>query len=319
MNKYHTSGGQTRPPLARGDGGRAGGLAIGVENPVPLTAGLPDEIRHIPFHRVSVDRLTILGDISSQARAGAFDLWKCHPDLLQKTFAKYPYRYQFKTVSGALIQEADPSAEIPLLRVEINPNNYQKPPDCLLKILGMMKNVRLSRLDIAIDYPGNLGRYTFTTDTGKKGCYFTSKSGLVETVYLGSSTSPMKYRIYDKAKEQKIKDATWWRIEAQMNLRPSDNWREKMPFQDLHIGMVNENINVIDRAVMRELAIFPESWAELTDYQRRKYKRMMKQEEVLTSMRPHPLEIYEKEKWRVDACLNQYLYGMEREEKCVNL
>lgn len=91
----------------------------------------------------------------------------------------------------------------------------------LLQTLAHTANINITRLDIALDYYNNImdkiinnirqGRYISKVRT----INFISKIGAdrkehIETIYLGSRSSDVMIRIYDKAIEQGIKDNTVW-------------------------------------------------------------------------------------------------------------
>jgi hypothetical protein len=255
----------------------------------------------------------MVGHLSEKSKHEVYN-WSKSGDLGDRYFAPYPYRDSFKTLSGVFIQFADAGADIPDVRIELNPAKHKIAPAIVTELVSLLKYVRPTRLDFAIDYPFDLSSFHYSTDTPRSGAIWYGRSGKAETFYLGRGQAGDKYRVYNKAKEQKLKDETWWRVELQMNLRPDENWRDRNPFADLHITKPAEYLNVIDRAVMRELKENPQAWGELTDYQRRKYRRMMngKDEGSTLYLTPSPLDVFTSERWKVDACLNEYLKLMKQ-------
>lgn len=110
-------------------------------------------------------------------------------------------------------------------RLEFNPNFSS--PGILKPILsGLCRStdypdfIRISRLDIAIDYPYNICPELVSCSRMRKGFLAYGSQGL-ETVYFGSRHSTFMFRIYDKKKqllEEKsisIPEQFLWRVELE--------------------------------------------------------------------------------------------------------
>lgn len=111
-----------------------------------------------------------------------------------------------------------------LVRMELEPSTFDwSKISKLLKILSACGSIlysRVSRVDVAVDYPYDLNPHMFYDKFKRKsGLIFGSKG--LETQYLGMRSSDVQIRIYDKATEQREKfdikvGESWWRIEAEV-------------------------------------------------------------------------------------------------------
>lgn len=109
------------------------------------------------------------------------------------------------------------------MRIEFNPNKVKwEPLFHLLWFIGeiAVKSSKVTRIDTAIDYLTDLDANMFYDKYKRKCNYHYGKGNGLETVYLGSNKSDVKFRIYNKAVEQKENSNvdvyhSWWRVEAQ--------------------------------------------------------------------------------------------------------
>lgn len=94
-----------------------------------------------------------------------------------------------------------------------------------LKTLRAMSHGKPTRLDIAVDVkegtlPIEEMRDHFdngqSITRAKKGVYMETVGEVGETLYIGSTASGKRLRIYDKAAEQGLKDKSWTRVELQL-------------------------------------------------------------------------------------------------------
>jgi hypothetical protein len=144
--------------------------------------------------------------------------------------------------------EHDPKGST--FRMEFNPNNVAWGTiSPILKVLRLGTSLlwgRITRIDIAVDYRMDLNPLAFYDDRKMKSHGYWGVNGW-QTLYLGSSSSDVQIRIYDKALEQKESfdigaDSSWWRVEAQD--RRSDNIlsERKNPFENLRVVKFKDKI-----------------------------------------------------------------------------
>ena len=177
------------------------------------------------------------------------------------------------------------------MRLEFNPNKYRSTGGAekyILEIIKTMNDIHLSRRDIAIDIFGqDLNDYMILDDRGRKIIEYKDSNRRLETMYLGSKESDEQLRIYDKAKEQKIKDTKWWRIEGQMR---GESAREfgMNPFRKVRIVKKSDykGLPLKERAILLLLQADPDSINELSKNSRTKYKRMLEEDVTEISILP---------------------------------
>ncbi|GKU85313.1 replication initiation factor domain-containing protein [Niallia sp. NCCP-28] len=287
---------------------------------------LEDVRKGLVVIKTSIDRLTILGD-----DVGNFDeiVNKNEFGFIKRyAYAKYPYKRDFHCTDGSLIEWTD-DAKFKSIRYDFNPNNIKDSKErehrrAVSQILKTMKYPKISRIDIAIDVFGeNLAKYQIYDNAQRKKNYWVDALEQLETLYIGAPASPLRVRIYDKAKEQKSSEGVqWWRIEAQMR----DLWCQSVhgyvevnkssmripvslfdPFKDIRffIPAYKGLESVQEKAMIKLLLEEPEEIKRLGKATRAKYRK------ILASM-PADKElgvsdIFEQHK---DNLLSQILYWL---------
>ena len=232
--------------------------------------------------KISIDRLTICGGLNG-------DLEEYLSNSLfteKKFFTKYPYKESIQFLDGSVLQmgeiEAVRSGRIKPLRYDFNPNNkaYEKEQ---MKIIRLMKTAHLTRIDVAFDvHDVDMGRWLWVDRLSRPYNVYYSGNGLVETWYVGGKDSEMRIRIYNKAKEQKLKDKTWWRVEVQMRGKVATTYSETdseyNPFEDV-TPVVNGNfpeLEIKQRAMVDYLIDNPSGFEELSSKTRAEYKKLIR-------------------------------------------
>lgn len=254
------------------------------ENRPLLTAGITTQ-----NVQLSLDKLTVVGSFRNPDKAmKQISQW---PDTERDTLAKFPYKYNIYTTSRTVLQLAEKSSPVQPVRIEFNPNDKDQLATGTF-LLSLMKRKRPTRIDYALDYKGiDLSDWLMATTRARSTCSFNSSSGKLETLYLGSKDSDDRYRIYNKAKEQKIDDLDWWRIEQQHRLKPDQTWQLLLPFDDLYLVKPNKHLATQDRLVLDGLHRNPEYWGNLTRRIREKYRSLVK-DPVMTRLDPWPQTAY---------------------------
>ena len=232
--------------------------------------------------KVSIDRMTICGGVHGKLEEYLEDSL-----FVEKSFfAKYPYRKSIQFLDGSLLQigeiDAVRSGKIKPLRYDFNPNNttYEKEQ---MKIVGLMKTAHLTRVDVAFDvHDVDMSRWLWVDRLSRPYNVYYSGTGLVETWYVGGKDSEMRIRAYNKAKERKLKDTVWWRVEVQMRGKVAkcftDYTLEYNPFEDV-TPVINGNYPELDirqRAMVTYLIDNPSGFDELSPNTRSEYKKLIR-------------------------------------------
>lgn len=273
------------------------------EKTAVLIDGFPST--QCPF--VHIDKLVILADINKSR--SFLNRFQSHLDVEEMRMARYPYLHSWKSVAGFYVEQKQPDANIPELRIVLNPNKLI-PSQSFYQIIKNLKYPRFSQIDYAVDYPFDLSSYQFSTTVPKKSRRYYSRSGNLETSYMGERKSGNQYRIYDKAKESKL-DGILWRIEHELHFGRDDDWKQIEPFVDLSINLPEySNVSEIqDRAMLHYLASNPSEWGNLSKWYKSKYRKMINDpfSVEMKALDPHPYSLYCNQKDHLTALLNTYL------------
>lgn len=235
--------------------------------------------------KISIDKLTLCGDSFGSVE----ELYRNSLFVKCKTFAKFPYRHAVHFLDGSVLQIAEKDAvisgKIKELRYEFNPNNtlYEKEQ---MQVLKLMKNAHATRIDIAFDvYDIDMSKWKWIDSKSRNYNVWYSGTGEVETWYIGGKESEMKLRIYNKAKEQKLNDKIWWRVEVQLRGKTAEMYRQNSITGKVDINPFNDIVPVIDgdfpeldikmRAMVKYLIQYPSGFEELSKASRAKYKKII--------------------------------------------
>lgn len=233
--------------------------------------------------KISIDRLTVCGN-----RLNDLEKFYRQSEVTDyKSFAKYPYRHSVHFLDGSVLQIAEKDAvnsgKIKELRYDFNPNNklYEK---LHLQVLGHMKDLHFTRIDVAFDvYDIDMSSWRWIDTKGRPFNVWYSGTGEVETWYIGGKSSDLKIRIYNKAKEQKLDNKVWWRVEVQIRretcklIQAFDGKVMYNPFDDIYAVVDGDykHLDIKTRAMVKYLINEPQCFSELSVNSRSKYKKIL--------------------------------------------
>lgn len=232
---------------------------------------------------ISLDRLTVCGNTFGSIE----NFYKNSSEVKNRGFAKYPYRDLVNFVDGSVLQiaeiEAQRSGRVKQLRYEFNPNKSEF--DKLhMQVIGLMQDVHCTRVDIAFDVRDiDMSRWKWIDSKSRPYNVYYSGNGQVETWYVGGKDSEVKIRIYDKAKERKLSEGVWWRVEVQLRgepakLSPFLGGQVFNPFENV-TPVVNGHFPELDikrRAMVNYLIENPSGFSELANQARSEYKKLLR-------------------------------------------
>lgn len=276
---------------------------------------LIQEKKTIDIFDVSIDKLTIMGDVKSYRledfqklvnHSSSIDLWKVGSVAEGKLFNKI-----FFTFDPEKAKVMNRRA----LRMEFNPKHIScTEKDWLLEnVLPLLTNIGLSRLDIAFDCDYNLAKFAYIQKIQTKRTKIESRKGDLETLYLGTRTSEKMVRIYNKAVElqerkkkilqkfengigqydiesyedlraelreiEKTERPVWWRLEFELK-RDAITIGQSI-FDNLMIKEPKINSRTVpsiqDRAMLEYLERHPNEISELAKGTKAKYRKMMRE------------------------------------------
>lgn len=202
------------------------------------------------------------------------------------------YHYNMQCIGGAFIQLKHESEWQPVfpekndhitntakpMRLEFNPNNYKGSSEkYLINIIKKMHDTHFTRKDIAIDlFDIDMNDFLILDKRKRRQTLMRQSNGTLETLYMGARESNEQIRIYDKAKERKIKKKKWWRIEAQLR-GDIANVNYYNPYESVVISKKStfQDLEIKERALLLYLQSHPEAIRELSKASRTKYKKLL--------------------------------------------
>lgn len=185
-------------------------------------SGLTDQKRGVAL---SLDKMSIcfqLPELNNRYKS-YWKKWLLHTidDTATELFREsHLFKYHWK-MNGFDIQTEFQKGPEDYLRIEWNPckddlSGLDKVFKFFPKVL--LDYLRVTRLDVAIDYYQELDPFMFATDLKRKGFVFKRGQGM-QTVYFGTRNSPVEICIYDKRAQMNEEEGaqishSWWRVEA---------------------------------------------------------------------------------------------------------
>ncbi|KXT71292.1 Replication initiation protein [Streptococcus gordonii] len=173
-------------------------------------------------------------------------------------------------------------------RLEFNPNKLRPIDKNILdKIITYLEDISISRADLAFDF-FELDCSNFILEKKGKGVAtkeFRSKTGKLETKYLGASRSEKQIRLYDKKLEQ-LSNGTdqerqfanqfknWWRLEFQLRSRSVD---ELFTVVDEIIFKPNnfDNLTIESQLYLSAMLHDKSTWRKVHRNTKTKYKKLL--------------------------------------------
>ncbi|MGG0278120.1 hypothetical protein [Bacillus rhizoplanae] len=205
---------------------------------------MTDELR---IESIICDRLTITGRLDWTKERNEHGEWQKKSIVLSKLFnpiewqiARHP-DYDNGMYSDKFIvpvQEAGSSICIQVNRIysdkrdfraDFNPSKLnEKETLWLLKILKRIKEKRVTRADMAVNFHHDLTTYKMTDGRQRSSVEFKDRYGNIETLYRGSKNSDNYLKIYNKKKERESKyrevEHDWWRVEETIKDAKGNQW-----------------------------------------------------------------------------------------------
>lgn len=290
-----------------------------------------DEIRKVPsssnsryasqnlgfYENLTIDRIVITGDLTDGKAHILNDVLLNEYKFDIKSLGSFGFAANTVIGENIRIEYDDLKAKSRKsrnTRIEFNPSKVSCDDVDFIrnKITKNLEDIRVSRLDIAIDFRENLSKFTVIPKTAKKQTIITDACGNVETRYIGARTSSNMLRIYNKAKE--IKDKTnenvegdLWRVEFELKQSETKTWETCCSNYDI-IFTDYEDCSFIDRCILEKLEELPEHWGNLTKNTRTKYRKLMRSK-ATRNLTDEIKEVIERNKKAVNQFINKLTNG----------
>ena len=175
-------------------------------------------------------------------------------------------------------------------RIDYNPSKLtaEKHADMIQTLKPMLHDLHYTRIDLAFDCDFNLSEYAHEHTNPSKWAKFGGATGAIETLYYGSRSSDYYSRTYNKKLQLEddgglnIDDYEhYWRYELEIKNRKACEAMIEMDFPIFERVRFKkrgyEGLTGIERVVAQSLIEHPENEGFLTQYQRSKYRKIIKQ------------------------------------------
>lgn len=258
---------------------------------------------------LTVDRLTIVGnkiDYKLQNVLASSLL------VNGKRRTQYPYDWSFELVGGGILEIGSLENQSDI-RLDFNPNSIktEEHKNMIKELISTMKNVRITRVDPALDLRGvDVNDYAIIDSLSRKYNSWHSGTGRLETYYIGATTSDIRIRIYDKALEQGEK-GDWWRIECQLRREYAENYSLFNPFEGVTLVKKDVDLSHIknfkEKVFIRYLLENTDDICRLSKNSRTKYKKILQDLAGSDSTEIDLLGIYEAYKNSIDKTIRDYI------------
>lgn len=251
------------------------------------------------FVKISIDRLTIVGDF---------------PTEIFERLSRQWLTFSFIRTSGAGFEVLDysncrvddfgnPHDEVPpeqvayfevprfqkdKIRIDFNPNHSMETPagQWLLKeVIAKIQNKHYSRCDIAFDiYNDSEIQYYQVWRWGMTKKFFYGKNGELQTVYFGARSSERQIRLYNKKIEQEQRHGrivnvdSLWRLEMQLRGSKIENYVQEVKemLEEFYLPDWESGENINHKMIIYALTHEPNFYGQLSQRTKQRYKKLIR-------------------------------------------
>lgn len=246
------------------------------------------------IHKLSWDRMTIVGNLDPNRAQSLITAFCNEPNVV------FQGQHSSRCFTVTIMQEVycafnmdGPNKDIRNFRLDFNPNNT--PEEFLFfytsVIMPCLTDVGFTRLDLAIDTTENLGSYYMDTRNPTGTVEYRGRGRQLETLYMGASKGTNMIRVYDKKNQLKDKKAQaielpeLWRIEFQLRGKAcADTWTTCADKLLIHRIEYPESVSGVWQLACESVASNPEGMDRLSDYEKRKCRKILKESKGIDLM-----------------------------------
>lgn len=282
--------------------------------PAPLLAGYTEKIFHsndfnfdlesysseTGFIDCTIDRLTIVGNLDVDEFLGVLEPFDLPEYTSYPTNDGFKGEYFSKTYNQKIFVSFEPSTAYKMgkrnFRLDCNPNllSYGQWNLIFEKIIPFVKDIGITRVDLAFDYSRPLQDLKISKRNGASKVVYYEKNGSINTTVLGRRTSETVLKVYNKKLEriEKSENALerefynsfddYWRIEFELRKSSfiDDVIRSKASklFMDYRIDYVDYNtllpLTPREKIMIASIDEHPNEFALLSAPTKRKLKQI---------------------------------------------
>lgn len=283
----------------------------------------------MPTNQVSIDRITVSGELKAEYRElqrvmnalgsswelsdGVFRLIREYPNGDTENVAYY----------------AENAFQAGSWRLEFNPNKLADEEKLEMKrAIDLLTDVHFTRLDLAFDVFNNeLGMkyriYRPNVSQREYGVYTAQWTKAVETIYYGSNSSEQQIRQYNKLVEQTKKNMPlpdgvehWMRLELQLRGRKPTEWveRAKGMLDDFRLPNYDRIKNKNDRMALFALEKGLLDWSDFSDKNKKARLRKLQKEQYDDTLARELFDLLIEHQERLHGELTSYLAEFDIQE-----
>lgn len=257
---------------------------------------------------LTVDRLTIVGNkidykLQNVIASSLLVNGRCR--------TQYPYDWRYELVGGGVLEIGSLENQSDI-RLDFNPNSVktEEHKNMIKELISTMKNVRITRVDPALDLKGiDINDYVIIDSLSRKYNSWHSGTGRLETYYIGATMSDVRIRIYDKALEQGEK-GDWWRIESQLRREHAENYSLFNPFENITLVKKDVDLSHIknfkEKVFIKHLLENQNDLFRLSKPTRLRYKKILQDLAGSDSTKIDFFNVYESYKNIIDKVIKDY-------------
>lgn len=283
----------------------------------------------MPTNQVSIDRITVSGELKAEYRElqrvmnALGSSWELS-DGVFRLIREYP-----NGDTENVVYYAENAFQAGSWRLDFNPNKLSDEEKLEMKrAIDLLTDVHFTRLDLAFDVFNNeLGMkyriYRPNVSQREYGVYTAQWTKAVETIYYGSNSSEQQIRQYNKLVEQTKKNMPlpdgvehWMRLELQLRGRKPTEWveRAKGMLDDFRLPNYDRIKNKNDRMALFALEKGLLDWSDFSDKNKKARLRKLQKEQYDDTLARELFDLLIEHQERLHGELTSYLAEFDIQE-----
>ena len=301
-------------------------------------------IKHQVEVRVSIDRITIVGNYASDRLDNDMREWLRKPFIqdvnggIQVVDDSNCYQDDFGNRHAYVAPEQVAFINSPRflkdkIRIDFNPNHGLRSDggQWLLKLIASIREKHFSRCDIAFDLfnePTAKDYQVWRFGTSKQ--VIMNRKGQMETAYYGSMRSGQQIRQYNKKIEQEARHGktinveSWWRVELQLRGNKVQDYPklvQKM-LEQFYIPKYKNLATVREQAMILALMTDPSIYGDAPKSTRLRWRKLLKEtpteNRLSVEMAKKFVADFQRLEYELQSIMNRYEIAAD-EDGVINL
>ena len=244
------------------------------------------------IREIKMDKLTILGNMKKEMESSFQMLLDSVSHVkIDQAYTSFVKGQFFFTDENSIYFEYDGVNSSVMnkrnFRLEFNPSKLDDDKKYFMKkhVLALLTDVGFSRVDLAIDFDVNISNYQFEI-TGRTKTFIHARDGELATMYIGSRSSKVMMRIYDKKRQLREKEKTeiddpvLWRLEYELKGTEIIDLVIKHGFDAIIDHRIIQydfsEVSAMDECLIQCMYLAPDSFNKLSKPKKSKIRKIMR-------------------------------------------